>query len=365
MHSLTVHDIQKLSDDAVSISINIPEDLKSDFQYISGQYITIEADINGESVRRAYSICSASHEEHVRVGVKRVEGGKMSNYLVNTLKAGNELNVMVPEGRFILKPDADKSRDHYFFAAGSGITPILSMIKSVLEDEPKSTCYLLYGNRDETSIMFKDELESLVHKYKDQLHIMNSLSQPQAGKKKGISGLFSAKSLSWLGLTGRLDADKVAKFMAEYPGENMVKDHFICGPGNMIESIGEALTARGVDKKSIHKEFFSSPDDKKSTTASAPSTNGMKKLTVHLEGEVFDLEIASDKNIVDALVEIGKDVPYSCSSGACSTCMAMLTKGKVEMESYLALDDEEVAQGYILACQACLVSDEAEVNFDL
>lgn len=363
MYVLTVHDIQQLSQDAVSISLNITEDIKEQFNYISGQYITIEADINGESVRRAYSICSANFETHIRVGVKRVEGGKMSNYLVNTLKAGDKINVLAPEGRFILKPDADKSRDHYFFAAGSGITPILSMIKSVLEDEPKSTCYLLYGNRDESSIMFQDELTELQSKYKDQLYVMHSLSQ--ATSKKGISGLFGSKSSSWSGWKGRLDAEKVSKFMSDYPGENMGKEHFICGPGNMIESINEALIARGVDKKSIYKEFFSSPDDKKSGTISAANSNNLKDLQVKLNGEEFSLKIAADMTIVDALVELGKDVPYSCSSGACSTCMAMLTKGKVEMESSFALDEDEIEEGYILACQACLVSDEAVVDFDM
>lgn len=364
MEQVKVKSIRRETSDSVVISFNIAEEITQLFDHKAGQYVTIVAEIGGEEIRRAYSICSAPHESYIQVGVKKVAGGKMSTYLVDSLVEGQQLSLITPEGRFVLKADHEKSRDHYFIAAGSGITPILSMIKSVLEEEPKSFCYLLYGNRTEQDIMFKEELDTLAHRYKGQLIVEHTLSQPKEEKKKGLSGLFGAKSSSWSGMTGRISATSITQFIDLYPGEELTKEYYICGPGNMIEEVTAHLKSMNIDNKSIHKEYFSSPDDKNSKTVAAPGPKGKKSITVHLNNEEMTFEIASDKTIVDALVEMGKDVPYSCSSGACATCIAKLTQGEVKMESCFALDDEEIAQGYILTCQACLVSDTAVVEFD-
>ncbi len=363
MHTLHVLQKDVITAESAVLHFEIPTELRDEFRYTSGQYITLEATIAGEAVRRAYSLCSAPHEEKMSIGVKCVEGGKMSNYLVKELKAGDPIQVMKPQGKFVLTTEAEKTRSHYFFAAGSGITPVLSMIKSVLESEARSTCYLLYGNRKLEDVMFKAELDQLADYYKDQLIIEYSLTQPEKEKKSGLSGLLGGKKLLWGGKVGRIDGPMIKNFVQEHEGRRIEKHYYVCGPGRMIEQCERSLAAIGVDSKSIHKEYFTSSSG--TNSAEKVMSGDTKTLHVKLDGEEFDVEMTDDQNIVDALLEIKKEVPYSCTAGACSTCIAKVTSGEVKMETCLALDEDELAEGYILTCQAHLVTDEVSVDFDV
>ena len=361
-HKIKVADVIAETQSCVSILFDIPENLKTEFDFTAGQYLTIKADINGEDVRRAYSICTAQNEDLLGVSVKTVLDGKMSTYLNNQIKKGDSLEIMRPEGRFTLITLQDVQRDHYFFAAGSGITPVISMIKSMLEQEPKSTAYLLYGNKNEENIIFKDAIESLIEKYEGQIVVEMTLSQPKTEKGTGILGILGKKRSSWPGLKGRIDSAKVARFVQENPPKSEHVEYYLCGPGEMIETVKTTLLGNGADKSNIHQEYFTSGDASKSDVAQA--TEGAT-LSAKLGGKIFDLAIPQNKTILDTMLDAGHEAPYSCTSGACSTCMAKLTKGTVEMEACFALDDDEIADGFILTCQSHPTSAEVEVDFDV
>ena len=361
-HKIKVADVIAETESCVSILFDIPEDLKSDFEFTAGQYLTLRREINGEEVRRAYSICTAPDEDLVGVSVKTVEGGKMSTYLNREIKKGDILDVMRPDGRFTLIPLQDVQRDHYFFAAGSGITPVISMIKSMLEQEPKSTAYLLYGNKNEESIIFKEAINSLEEKHEGQIVVEMTLSQPKTEKESGIMGILGKKKTSWTGLKGRIDSAKVARFVQENPPKSDNAEYYICGPGAMIETVQTTLMGNGADKSNIHQEYFTSSDSGKSDVAQAADGAVLHAI---LGGKNIKLPIPKNKTILDTMLDAGHEAPYSCTSGACSTCMAKVTKGTVEMEACFALDDDEIADGYILTCQAHPTSAEVEVDFDV
>ena len=348
------------TNDCVTLMLDIPSDKKDDFTFIPGQYLTVKSDINGEDVRRAYSICTSPLEEGLGISVKEVPNGKMSTYLNNEITEGKTIDVMKPDGRFILNTKQDIQRDHFFFAAGSGITPIMSMIKTLLEKEPKSSIYLMYGNRDENNIIFKEQLTQLQSTYNGQFHLDITLSKPITTKGSGLIGLLGKKSSSWKGLKGRIDTSKVVAHLNKYSSKSGNNQYYICGPGTMIDEVKSTLLGNEVSEKDIHQEYFTGGD---SATKSSSSANGAK-LIATLKGEKIILDIPSGKTVLDTMIDAGHDAPYSCTSGACSTCMAKVTKGTVEMDACFALDDDEVTQGYILTCQAHPTSSEVEIDFD-
>lgn len=360
-HKLQVKEIIKETDSCVTVIFDLSHEVKDSFKFKAGQYLTIKAMINGEEVRRAYSICTGQSEANVGVSVKEVKEGKMSTFLNNSVKKGDMLDVMKPEGKFTLITHVDMQRDHYFFAAGSGITPVMSMIKSMLEEEPKSTAYILYGSKDEQNIIFKSQLEELLAQYEGQLIIEHTLSKPTREKKSGILGILGKKQSNWAGMKGRIDSAKVARFVLENPPKSEHTEYYICGPGDMIETVRTTLLGNGVSDKNIHQEYFTSGETGAVDMANA--TSGAA-LTVQLNGQEIKLEVQEGKTLLDTLLDAGHEAPYSCTSGACSSCMAKVTKGSVEMEACFALDDDEIKDGYILTCQAHPTSNEVEIEYE-
>lgn len=362
-HSLRVKNIIQETPDAVTLVFELPENLVAAFHYTQGQYLTLRFQLAGKEERRSYSMCSSPLDADLAVTVKKVKGGKVSNHIHNQVKVGSMVEVMVPEGRFFTKLDDEQKKNYYLFGAGSGITPLMSTLKTILEKEPMSFVFLLYGNRNEEEIIFKAELKRLAQRYEGQLHVEYVLSQPLREKPKGLGGLFSKGKTTWEGKTGRVDAGTASKFLQEYPPRHKQSEYFLCGPGSMIESVEKILLAANVDKKNIHHEYFSSPDGAASTAPIAGVAGA--KLIATLDGKRFETTVPAGKHILFALLDAKADAPYSCTSGACATCMAKVLKGEVKMDACYALDESEVKNGFILTCQAHPVSPEVEVTFDI
>ena len=360
-HQLKVATVRKETEDAVSVFLEIPESLKSTFQYNQGQYLTLKFSINDSEERRAYSMSSCPLDEQLAVTVKRVEGGKVSNHILDQVKPGDKLEVMPPEGRFFTTLDHNHQKTYYLFAAGSGITPLYSILRTILEQEPKSNIFLLYGNRNEDSIIFKEGLEALEQRYAGQLKVDHILSKPKREKGKGIASFLSKGKLSWSGLIGRINNLVIEKYLKDNPPHSQQAEYFICGPGNMIDLVESELIRKDIDPKNIHTERFVNASDKPKPQAGLDGAIAR----VTLDGKQVEVQVKKDKTILDALLDASYDPPYSCTSGACSTCMAKVSKGSVKMDACFALDDDEVEEGYILTCQAHPTSEEVDLTFDV
>ena len=366
MHSIFYHlkhkKIQKKTADAVSLLLEVPADLKDTFQYTQGQYLTLRFNLKGKEERRAYSMCSSPLEPDLAVTVIRLPGGLVSNYIQDNIKAGDTIEVMPPEGRFFTPLAEHQKKTYYLIGAGSGITPLFSILKTILEAEPQSTVNLLYGNRDEDHIIFLQALDQMAQRYAGQLHLRHTLSQPKREKGKGLSGFFSKGTIAWQGPVGRIEPKVLEKFLADFPAVSSGVEYFICGPGAMIDSAEALLLKRGVDKKNIHSERFLSSVP---TDASAAGNIDGALVKVHLDGSVHTVTVPAGKTILATLLEKKMEAPYSCTSGACSTCMAKVLHGSVKMDACYALDDDEVAQGYILTCQSHPQTPEVELTYEV
>lgn len=363
-YELTVKAIEAETDQAVVVTFEVPSDLKDKYTYKAGQYLTIKFDINGKEERRAYSLCSAPNiEQDLKIGIKRVKGGKVSNHVCDRIKAGDKIEVMPPQGLFLAKTNADNKKDYYLFGGGSGITPLLSILKTVAENEPKSRVFLYYQNKNEDSIMFKDELTALEKRYQGQVLVRHILDEPKTEKKGGMLGLFAKKIILWEGEVGRIDVKRSTKFINENQlGDGRVEEFYLCGPEGMMESVEAALKNKGIEDKYIHREVFLSSS--KPASFGEGSTGGATVIAT-ISGKQYTVVLKSKESILEGLMRIDADPPFSCMSGACSTCMAKVKSGTAKMERCLALDDSEVQQGYILTCSAIPTTDVVEITYDV
>ena len=362
-YPLQIASLTAETSDTVTVALEVPDELASTFNYQAGQYVTLKFVINGKEERRAYSMSSAPHEDTIAVTVKRVKGGVVSNHIASRLEAGDTIEVMPPEGRFKVITDHAKRREFYLFGAGSGITPLMSITRAVLEMEPQSKVHLFYGNRDEDSIIFEDQFKELQERFEGQLEVEHTLSQPKKYRPGGLRGLFSRGKPQWRGATGRITIRAVQDFMARHPAAARDKAYYICGPGNMIDDVEQALLGLGVHKEHIHTERFVSANAVKQD---APVAGEVDKAEIKavISGKEHAVTLKPGQSVLDGLLEAGAQPPYSCLAGACSTCMAKVEQGGVKMEVCFALDDDEVAAGYVLTCQAHPTTETVRVDFD-
>lgn len=356
-YSLIVKQIIKESEDARSIILDIPVDHPL-LQFKAGQFLNIQIHHKNEVLQRCYSISSIPNNPNLQFTVKAVKGGIVSNFLVNQLKVHDVLEVSGPQGHFTLTPNDEVRRAHYFIAAGSGITPIYSMIQTLLENEPKSSIYLLYGNRSEEDIIFKEKLAELQNKFEGQFFVEHILSK--AGKKS-MFGFLTASKEKWTGLVGRINEQQLKLFLQKYSTLNVPAQYYICGPGLFIQNIESTLKDLMVPIKDIHKEYFSIEP----VQIDSISTNLASRVSGTYLGKTFDILLKPNEKILDGLLREKLNPPYSCSSGACATCIAKLVSGKVHMDVSMALDQSEIEAGYILTCQAKPLTAEVEINYDL
>ena len=353
-HTLKVSNIYKETSDCSVVSFDIPTNLKDEFSYSSGQHLTLKADIEGEDVRRSYSLCSSPFEGKWEVAVKQIPGGKFSTYVNENVKAGDTLEVMAPSGTFGVDSDATNKKNYLFFSAGSGITPIISLMKTYLANEANSTCKLFFVNKTAKSIIFKEELEQLRNTYFGRLEIYYFLT-----KEKRDIDLFN----------GRFTEDKLAvltKVFIDIPDTNEV---FLCGPEDMVSFVSTYLENAGLPKELIHYELFVtglSEEDKQRAERLAQQNVEGTEVTIVDGGKDFHFTMTKEyDNILDAALGAGADLPFACKGGVCSTCKCKVVEGSVEMKVNYALEDHEVAQDLVLSCQSVPTSEKVKVDFDV
>ena len=351
---LKVNDVYKETEDCSVVSFEIPNHLKQEFSYTPGQHLTLKKIINGEDVRRSYSLCSSPLDNEWRVAVKQIFEGKFSTYINQELKKDEVIEVMPPSGDFGVDVDEKASKNYLFFAAGSGITPVLSMLKTHLAKEPNANCKLFYLNKNAKSIIFKEEIEQLRNQFFGRLEIFYFLTREQRDIEL---------------LNGRFTPAKIQQLASQVFDVEEVNDVFICGPEEMIFMIQNELVNLGLPKNHIHFELFvsglSEADKKRAEAAMAKRKDGTQ-ITILDGGKEFHFAMTKDyDNILDAALAAGADLPFACKGGVCSTCKCQVKKGNVEMKLNYALEKDEVAQNYVLSCQAVPTSENLVVDFDV
>lgn len=343
-HALTIANITRETPRAVSITLGVPEDKKDAFSFKAGQYVTLKTEIEGKEVRRAYSICSTPSSGKLKIAVKEVENGTFSVLANNKFTVGQSLEVHPPEGKFVFEPSGENQNDYAAFAAGSGITPIMGILKTVLEEEPQSRFLLVYGNKSVEETIFHTELLELQIKYPERLFIEFVYSRTQEENSH----------------FGRIERATV-----NYVLKNKFKQHrfdrfYLCGPEAMINTVSEVIKEHGIDDKKISFELFTSEDEGEVQA----SLDGMTKIKVLVDDEEFEFTMPQDKVILDATLDQDIDAPHSCQGGICSSCIARITSGSATMRKNQILTDDEVAEGLVLTCQAHPTSPSITVDYD-
>jgi ring-1,2-phenylacetyl-CoA epoxidase subunit PaaE len=351
-YPLSVATVKNETRDTIVVMLDVPPSLKDKFSYQQGQHLTLRTEINGEDVRRSYSICSAVQDDTLRIAIKRCSGGVFSTWANDTLMPGTQIEVMPPMGHFNV-PLSPEHRKHYIgFAAGSGITPMLSIIKTTLAAEPHSEFTLFYGNRASSSVIFKEELTDLKDSYLSRLNIVYIMSREQQDIE-----LFN----------GRITREKCEQLFKQWVNLRGVDTAFICGPEGMMHEVSEALQAHGMPKSSIKLELFAASIPKKQAHQQQRPVEGRQQceVTLIIDGSHASFMMEKEtESVLDASLRHGIDIRYSCKGGACSTCRAKVIDGKLDMDANFALEDYEIARGFVLTCQAFPVTDKVVLDFD-
>jgi len=348
---LRIADIRLETQDTISLALAVPQDQAARFAFQPGQYLTIRTHVDGEELRRSYSICSGLDDNELRIAIKRVDDGRFSAWAHGGLHIGDTLDVMPPDGRFTVGPAPDAARRYLGVAAGSGITPILSILKSVLTREPLSRFVLLYGSRATAQIIFREQLEELKDRFMGRLAVVHVLSREQQDIPV---------------LNGRLDGAKVRTLLGGLTAIPDIDHAFLCGPATMIDEVQTALAEAGLSRDRIRTERFTPA----TLSVSRPRTPAPAAATAHATAVIIadgirtEVPVAADETVLEAALRAGLDLPYSCRGGMCSTCRARLTEGSVEMDVNYALEPWETAAGYVLTCQARPTADRVTVDYD-
>lgn len=347
-YKLTIKDIQRETEKCVTISFDVPNKLNDIFTYKAGQYLTLKTTINGEEVRRDYSICSASKSEELKVAVKEVENGIFSKFANRVLKPNDVLEVAPPNGRFIFEPNSKKTRTVVAFAAGSGITPIMSIAKTILSQEPKSKFVLIYGNKTPKDTIFLQEILDLHHENLENFNLQFVFSQSDQENA----------------LFGRIEKSTVNLIVKNKYKHVDIDSFYICGPEQMINTIKEVLLENDVKKEAIHFELFTTSKSEDEKTTDTQLSNGKTTVTVLVDDDETTFKMPKNKSVLEAALAENVDAPYSCQGGICSSCVARLKEGEVEMRQNNILTDNEVAEGLILTCQAHPLTTKLVVDYD-
>jgi ring-1,2-phenylacetyl-CoA epoxidase subunit PaaE len=353
-HPLRVKSVRPESDEAVVVAFDVPPELAEQFRFTHGQHLTLRRTIGASEERRSYSICAAPGEGELRVGVRKVPGGVFSTWVNETLQPGDTLQVMTPEGRFFVPLEPSAARHYLGIAGGSGITPILSILKTVLAAEPKSTFTLIYGNRRQRSTMFTEELEDLKNRYLARLT---------------LHMVFSQEATELPIHQGRLDRAKIGEFLGTLVDPRSIDHAFVCGPHGVNDEAEAALLAAGIAAERIHIERFGIPDEsgpgRRAVQAPREGDAADARVTIVRDGVARDIDLHAEQgNVLDAAAAAGLEVPFSCKSGVCCTCRAKLLEGEVRMERNFALEKHEVAAGFVLTCQAHPLTERVVLSFD-
>ncbi len=354
-HPLTVLEVREELPDCVSVSFGVPAASAAAFQYKAGQYLTLRTQLNGEEVRRSYSICSAPADGELRVAIKKIEGGAFSTWANEELRAGDVLEAMPPDGKFTTQFPEKRAKAYLGVAAGSGITPVMSLLKTILAEEPQSTFTLLYGNRGRNNVLFKEELDALKNRYLSRLRLYH---------------IFSREAMEVPLFNGRIDREKALQFCRSLIRPSVLDEVFLCGPEEMILSVRDTLQEQGIAPDRIHFELFATAaaiagKPVKKAALSAQDSGSVSQVRITLDGITteFSLPYGGD-NILDAALAAGADLPYACKGGVCATCRARVTEGEVEMDLNYSLEADDVARGFALTCQSHPRTPVVAVDFD-
>jgi ring-1,2-phenylacetyl-CoA epoxidase subunit PaaE len=353
--SLKIKDIRKETADCVSVAFEIPEHLASEFEFSQGQNITVKSSIEGEELRRSYSICSSPMEKELRIAIKQIPSGKFSTHANQALSVGHMLDVMAPTGKFFTKLSSAHEKQYLAFVAGSGITPVISIIKATLSLEPRSSFTLVYGNRDRHTIIFKEQLENLKDRYLDRLMIHH---------------IFSREKTDAAINQGRIDGEKCRQLFQHLIDPKRMDEIFICGPESMIFSVIHCLDQEKIPKEKIHFELFTVPGQAtgaptKITPVDLDKNAKESRISIKIDGISSEFSLsANGPSILDAALRQGADLPYACKGGVCASCRAWLKEGKVHMDTNYALEADELAAGFILTCQSHPRTPIVTVDFD-